>query len=166
MKDYRIIIFAALVLLTGIGAAYWCGMSRGKASIPPPRIVRDTIRERDTIKVPEPYEVTRWVRDTEWFPVTEYVVDKDTIYAALPREEVHYEDSTYTAIVSGIKPRLDYLAIYPEKQIITVTETVQVPRNNRWGIGLQVGYGITYAGGQLHPSPYIGVGVHYDIFSW
>lgn len=149
-----------------LGLSFLVGYKRGKAAIPPPEIVRDTIRERDTLKVPDPYEVTRLVRDTAWFPVTEYVVDKDTIYAALPREEVRYEDSTYTAIITGIKPRLEYLAIYPEKQVITVTEQIQVPRNNRWGIGLQVGYGITYAGGQILPSPYIGVGVHYDIFSW
>ena len=163
----KTMIIAVLAAFALVAFSYLVGYKRGKAAVPPPEIERDTCwLPGDPIEVPVPYEVTRWVRDTDWFPVTEYVVDRDTIYAALPREEVRYEDSTYTAIVSGIKPRLDYLAFYPEKQVITVTEKIQVPRNNRWGIGLQAGYGITYAGGKLLPSPYIGVGVHYDIFSW
>lgn len=139
----------------------------GRATRPaplPPEIVRDTILTRDTIAVPYPVPVAQRITDTVEIPVPYGV--HDTIEVQLPREEIRYEDSTYCAIVSGIRPRLDFLAVYPERQTITITERVAVPTAQRWGLGLQAGYGVTVAGGRIATAPYIGVGVSYNLFNW
>lgn len=155
-----IYILAALALLGG-------GFALGRRTAPPapePSVVRDTVTVRDTVEIPVPVPVDRRITDTLEVEVVTTV--RDTVLAMLPREEVRYEDSTYTAIVSGVRPRLDYLAIYPERQVVTVTEVLHVPTSRRWSVGVQAGYGIAMAGGQLHPAPYIGVGISYNFFGW
>ena len=68
----------------------------------------------------------------------------------------------YTAVISGIEPRLDSLAIYPQKEVITIHTTERV-QASRWSLGVQAGAGVMYAGGALHAGPYLGVGVSYRI---
>lgn len=78
------------------------------------------------------------------------------------REQAYYEDSLYRAWVSGYRPRLDSLMVFPKTVYRTVTNDIYhtiTPKKKRWGIGLQVGYG--YPGGF-----YIGVGVSYNIIFW
>jgi len=156
-----LISLAAVSLLV---AAYCCGLHRGKAAAPAPEIIRDTVVLRDTIVTLEPVIVTQRVTDT--LEIEVLTVQHDTITAYLPREEVTYEDSSYTAIVSGVQPRLDYLAIYPEVRTITVTETINVPTAQRWGIGLQAGYGLTLADKKICAAPYIGVGVSWNLLTF
>lgn len=78
------------------------------------------------------------------------------------REQAYYEDSLYRAWVSGYRPRLDSLQIFPKTVYQTVTNDIYhtiVPKKKRWGLGLQVGYG--------YPSGiYAGVGVSYNLFQW
>lgn len=157
----RALIAAALMVLL-LAGAYLLGMRRGRSCVPPPEIRRDTVTVRDTVEIPVPVPVERRITDTLEVEVVTTV--RDTVLALLPREEVRYEDSTYTAIVSGVRPRLDYLAIYPERQIVTVTEVLHAPAARRWSVGVQAGYGIALAGGRLHPAPYVGVGVSFNIF--
>lgn len=154
----------AAVALALASAAFLFGRHQGMALRPQPEIIRDTVTVRDTIKVPEPCLIYQRVTDT--LEVEVITVERDTVIAMLPREEVTYQDSTYTAIVSGIRPKLDYLAIYPETKYITVTERYEVPRNTHWGIGIQAGWGGAIADGKLVTSPYIGVGVSYNILTW
>lgn len=78
------------------------------------------------------------------------------------REQVYYEDSLYRAWVSGYRPRLDSLMVFPRTAYQTVTNDVYhkiVPKKKRWGLGLQAGYG--YPGGA-----YVGIGVSYSLFIW
>ena len=79
------------------------------------------------------------------------------------REQAYYEDSLYRAWVSGYRPRLDSLQIFPKTVYQTVTNdiyhTVKVKDKRRWGLGLQVGYG--YPRGF-----YIGTGVSYNLWQW
>lgn len=79
------------------------------------------------------------------------------------REQAYYEDSLYQAWVSGYRPRLDSLQIFPRTVYRTVTNdiyhTIKVKDKRGWGLGLQVGYG--YPGGL-----YVGVGVSYNLFQW
>lgn len=78
------------------------------------------------------------------------------------REQAYYEDSLYRAWVSGYRPKLDSLQIFPRTIYQTVTNDVYhtiASKKKRWGLGLQVGYG--YPGGA-----YVGLGVNYDIFFW
>lgn len=76
------------------------------------------------------------------------------------REQVVYQDSLYKAWVSGYRPKLDRLEIYPRTITHTITNDIYHPvKNRRWGIGLQVGYG--YPTGV-----YVGIGVSYNLFMW
>lgn len=93
------------------------------------------------------------------FRLTDTIRIGDTV---VYREQAYYEDSLYRAWVSGYRPRLDSLMVFPRTVYQTVTNDIYrtiVPKKKRWGLGLQVGYG--YPGGF-----YVGLGVNYDIFFW
>ena len=96
--------------------------------------------------------------------VTEFEVVHDTAFVQLPREQVEYRDTSYRAVVSGFRPRLEELEIYQRERVVTIQteKMVTVPDRRRWGVGVQAGYGITPAGFQ----PYLGVGVSFDLLSW
>lgn len=70
--------------------------------------------------------------------------------------------NTIEAWVSGYRPRLDSLMVFPRTVYQTVTNDIYrtiVPKKKRWGLGLQAGYG--YPGGF-----YVGIGVSRNIFMW
>ena len=78
------------------------------------------------------------------------------------REQAYYEDSLYRAWVSGYRPKLDSIEVYPKTIYQTVTNDIYhavKPKMKRWGLGLQAGYG--YPGGL-----YVGVGISYNLFVW
>ena len=78
------------------------------------------------------------------------------------REQAYYEDSLYRAWVSGYRPKLDSLMVFPKTVYQTVTNDIYhtiVLKKKRWGLGLQAGYGIP--GGW-----YVGAGVSWNIFMW
>jgi hypothetical protein len=78
------------------------------------------------------------------------------------REQAYYEDSLYRAWVSGYRPKLDSLMVFPKTVYQTVTNDIYhtiVLKKKRWGLGLQAGYG--------YPSGiYAGVGISYNLFQW
>lgn len=78
------------------------------------------------------------------------------------REQAYYEDSLYRAWVSGYRPKLDSLMIFPRTVYRTVTNDIYhtiTPKKKRWGLGLQVGYGYPVG-------VYVGIGVNYNLFMW
>lgn len=88
----------------------------------------------------------------------------DSTSIVLPITQKHYSDSTYEAWVSGYDLTLDSIKIFQPVMTITntITNTKIKYKQKRWGLGVQVGIGIT-------PSkiePYIGAGIIYNIFSW
>lgn len=93
------------------------------------------------------------------FQLTDTIRIGDTV---VQREQAYYEDSLYRAWVSGYRPRLDSLMVFPRTVYQTVTNDIYhtiKPEKKRWGLGLQAGYG--YPDGA-----YVGVGVSYNLFSW
>lgn len=93
------------------------------------------------------------------FRLTDTMRIGDTV---VHREQAYYEDSLYRAWVSGYRPRLDSLLIFPKTVYQTVTNDVYhtiASKKKRWGLGLQAGYG--YPGGV-----YAGVGISYSFFQW
>lgn len=86
----------------------------------------------------------------------------DSADVVIPITQKIYEDSSYTAYVSGYNPQLDSLIFRMPKEIITIKE-YQKPK--RWGVGLQVGYGMNVKGTPQF-TPYIGIGVSYNLFSF
>lgn len=86
----------------------------------------------------------------------------DSADVVIPITQKVYEDSTYTAYVSGYNPQLDSLIFRMPKAVVTIRE-YQKPK--RWGVGLQVGYGMTVRGTPQF-TPYIGIGVSYNLLSF
>ena len=124
----------------------------------------DTLHIRDTVIREKPVYRTEYVfvRDSVSVQV------HDTVYINLPRQLRVYQDSLYRAEVSGVDPTLDRIEVYPQTKVVTKieTQTIRVTERRKWGIGVQVGYGITKQGNAFNPGPYIGVGVSYNILSF
>ena len=120
----------------------------------------DTLVIRDTIVSYKPEYITRRVVDTTFVPVTEYIERNDTIYAILEREQVVWEDSLARVYASGINPEVDSVFHYRTERVINHIVPVKV--RSRWGIGVQGGYGLSKDG----LTPYVGVGLSWNILSW
>lgn len=86
----------------------------------------------------------------------------DSVDVQLPFTQRVYEDTNYTAYVSGYNPSLDSLIFRMPKEVVTIKE-YQKPK--RWGIGIHVGYGMTIKGTPQFAT-YVGIGVSYNIFSF
>lgn len=114
-------------------------------------VAKDSLVVRyETVKLPA-------LRDT----VRDSLIYKDTLVhdsvnVILPITQKKYEDSTYTAWVSGFRPNLDSINIYRKTVYKTITEK---PR--RFGIGVMGGYGY----GTKGTTPFIGVGIYYRLFN-
>ena len=81
--------------------------------------------------------------------------DRDSIEVPLPVEQKRYDDSLYTAWVSGYRPALDSIKLYQPEVVTTVTKTVLKPIP-LITFGIQAGAGV----GVIHRQPdfYIGFG--------
>lgn len=127
---------------------------------------KDTVRVTvvDTVTYDKPMArdclVVRYVR----VPVvrdTLHSIYTDTIQVDMPITQKRYEDSTYTAWVSGYEPSLDSIRVYRRREVITINKIIKEPPN-RFVVSFNVGYGLTQNGLQ----PYIGIGVGCKLFSF
>jgi len=151
-----------LILLIGLGATcFMCGRLTAKRGGESPIVVRvDTLVIRDTIVSYKPKWMTKRVVDTAYVPVPEYIERNDTIYAVLEREQMVWEDSLARVYASGINPEVDSVFHYRTERVINHLIPVKV--QSRWGLGVQGGVGF----GKDGLTPYVGVGVSYNILSW
>ena len=86
----------------------------------------------------------------------------DSASVVIPITQKVYTDSTYTAYVSGFNPSLDSIFIYqPTFTYNIVTRIREKPK--RFGIGPQIGVGVGKDG---NVTPYIGIGIHYDLWNF
>lgn len=154
MKAWQAILIILLTAAICSAIGYGYGRRGACGSTP----VADTVRIRDTVRDSIPYPVIETVVQEipELFPV--YItMDGDTIhepiYVPVPISQKEYQTEDYHAWVSGYKPSLDSVWVYPEKIIIR-------EKSARWGIGVIAGYGI----GRNGLSPYVGVGGYWRIW--
>ena len=162
MKTKNIIILSACLLIVGIVAGWFIrkGIEEPMAEAV---TVSDTLVVRDTVRERYPVYVERTVTDTMLVALTDTVTVSDTVYVRLPREQKRYADTNYVAWVSGFRPSLDSIEVYPVTRYVTKTVTKMDDSRKRWGIGSQAGYGIGLTGGKVTGVPYIGVGISYDL---
>lgn len=153
-------LLAAVFLLSG----YLLGRRANRSHAPELMVQTDTLRIRDTLLVERPVPVEVRVVDTMLVAVMDTVTVNDTVYLSLPRETKIYGDSTYTAQVSGYRPSLDWIEVYPQRMV--VTRNISVDSRKRWGVGLQAGYGAYMSGGQVRLAPYLGVGFSWNILQF
>lgn len=78
---------------------------------------------------------------------------RDTLFVEIPIAQKIYRSDDFEAYISGFRPNLDSLFIYPK----TVPKTAVM---RRWTVGLSGGYGMTPAGFQ----PYVGIGFTYRMW--
>lgn len=168
MKKYmnlqRKYVAAGAAVVVALALCFMAGRRTAPAAPVTPSVVKvDTLIVRDTITQETPVYRTHYVRDSIYVTLTE----RDTVYVALPREVKVYENILYRAEVSGYEPSLDRIELYLQERVITrtKTETVTVKNPTRWGVGVQVGYGLTLEK-TPHFAPYVGVGLSYNIISW
>ena len=118
--------------------------------------------KRDTIRLEKPVYLNRVVKEFVLVPARDTVRVSDTLMIALPREVKTYGDSTYSATISGIEPRLENIEIYRklETQVITVTQVQKPPR---WGLGVVAGPGVLIdTRGRVHGGLGVSVGIRYS----
>lgn len=87
----------------------------------------------------------------------------DSTTIALPIMQKRYDDSLYTAWVSGYEPNLDSILIHQREVIntVTITNTVNKPIA-RFSVGVQAGAGCGIFTRQA--DVYLGVGVQYRLW--
>lgn len=126
----------------------------------------DTLIQIDTITQYKPKYVVKTQEKVELIQIRDTIRIRDTLYVALDRQKKVYEDSTYRAVVSGINPSLDEISVYQKQIYVDRTQTVIQKERSRWGVGLQIGYGMGVRGQNLEHFPYVGIGLSYNLISW
>lgn len=122
-------------------------------------IQTDTIIVRDTIRDTIPRYVTRYEirKDTVFLPSADTLQEKRVV---IPIEQVKYVSDEYLAIVEGYKPNLKYIEVYKKTEYIT--KYIEKTKKNRVSVGFQTGIGA----GKNGFSPYVGIGIQYNLFGW
>ena len=123
----------------------------------------DTVHIRDTLRdtILQPVKETLKRIDTVYLPIliditTDRTVEGDSIPVLVPITSKEYKTDDYRAVVSGYNPSLDFMEVYRDKEIITLSP---LQKKKRWGLGLQTGY--SYPGGW-----YVGVGISCNLIMW
>ena len=147
----------AVAVLLGFLVGYRCPQNK---PVEPIKERVDTLVIRDTIKVTEAISVTKRVVDSIPYPVTDTLMLRDTLYVFLKRDQLRWEDSLSVVYASGVMPQVDSVIHHTKNMIIT--KEIPVIKKTRWGLGVQAGVGAGKGG----LTPYVGVGVSYNIISW
>ena len=100
----------------------------------------DTTYVYDTTRIVMP-TVTNHIHTTDTMLVVarDTLVVHDTTYVVLQKEVKEYRGEEYYAKVSGYRPNLDYIEVYPKTTIITNTERIAT-KKNFVSLGMDVGY--------------------------
>lgn len=186
MNTLKSILASIALLAVGVLVGWLC---RG---VKPPQtefvVKTDTLTVRDTIIERRPVYVTQTKTDTMLVTVRDTTVIHDTTYIVLDREQRHYRGDRYDAWVSGCRPALDSIYVYPETRYVTreiisanprkcngialessaswcgamsLTISAEYEHSWRWCyVGAGVGYDI------VARSPYIAVRAGVPIWSW
>ncbi len=118
-------------------------------------VVRDTVR--DTVPVPHKIYIAR--SDTVFLQLPADTVVREVV---VPVERKEYRTEHYHAVIEGFRPELVHMEVWPETRYVTRTEVNTLKKIPRMGLGIHAGYGFKGRG----VSPYIGVGIHYNIVSF
>ena len=131
------IIIGAVLFLVGLLIGLIC---RPKQYVDTTIVQRDTTIVRDTLTIAKPVAVTKVRKDTILVYVTDTIRMKDTLFIALPMETKTYKGEEYYAEVSGYRPSLDVIQVYPKTEVITETRREIVRHKNYLSVGTEVGY--------------------------
>lgn len=118
-------------------------------------ITTDTITITDTIIEYKP--VAKYITKTK----TDTIYINDSVYIPIPMEtKIYTDDSTYEASISGFKPSLDYIKVFPKETIITKEKVLEIKNKQRFSHSIQVGVG--YGFFNKKPDVFVGYGISYN----
>ena len=160
------ILLALGIAIATLWVSYQIGVRSGQNSlISSPKSEVDTLFIFDTIVQYEPILEERVVLQRVPFPVVDTMVIHDTLYVYLEREQVVWQDSLSRVYASGIFPQIDSVMHFISERVVTREVTIPVKKPCRWGVGVHAGYGVQI-GEQVRTTPYIGIGISYNLLSW
>ena len=133
-----------------------------KLPVEPIKVKVDTLVVQDTIMQHKPIFVDKIKVDSVLIPVKDTIVIRDSVYIYMDREKITWRDSLCEVYASGIMPQVDSVRHFTEYKYITIETAIPVKEKSHWGLGINAGYGV----GQGGLTPYIGIGVSYNILSW
>ena len=132
----------ALALVAVFSLGFVLGKGRRKAPETVIKTQTDTLYLRDTITVATPVWLTKTVIARDTFRLADTVRLHDTTFVVLDRERVEWRDNLCTVWASRPSSPFWWKA--------------------RWGLGVQAGYGVSDKG----LTPYVGVGISYNLLAW
>lgn len=154
MKLFRFIIVVALLLTT-----FFIG--RHTHNVEPTEIERII---HDTIVYEKVRIDTMWCTRVEKVYLTKVERDtvtlRDTVLVEVPIYTYIAQDSLYRVEAEGFNVRFKSVEVYPKT--VYKERTNVIKERNRWGVGVQVGYGVS----KDKLTPYVGVGISYNIITW
>ena len=160
MKKGFWIVVALLVASAAINVWFW-------TTEPEPSIIikRDTVWKDSIIREPLPAETINTGRVVYLrIPVqgpSDTITLHDSIDVPVPIYQKRYDDSLYTAWVSGYEPNLDSIDIRLPTITETVTKTIVKPSPLfTFGIQAGAGYGVI----NRKPDIYVGVGAQVNLW--
>lgn len=93
---------------------------------------------------------------------TDTIEAHDTLLVEVPVEQKRYDDSLYTAWVSGYQPQLDSITLHQPEVVNTIERTIVKPAP-RWSIGPSVGAGVSITG-QQQAGIFVGFTLQYRLW--
>ena len=133
-----------------------------KLPVEPIKVKVDTLVIHDTTMSYRPIYVDRVKLDSVLVPVVDSVKIHDTTFVYLEREKVTWRDSLCEVYASGIMASVDSVRHFQEYKYITIEKQVPVKVKSHWGLGVNAGYGVGKGG----LTPYVGIGISYNLLSW
>lgn len=135
-------IYRTLALLAIAAICFFAGSLAGRRM--PDRgeaiVTTDTLKLRDTLRIPYPLLVDVTISEDDIkVPIEDIIIRNDSL-AVLPMEVKSYEGEGYRAQVSGYKPQLDWIEVFPQTTVITNTKRVIDTRSNSIILSAQMIY--------------------------
>lgn len=151
-----------IAVILALLACFCLGRRYEKGHNPPLEVLKvDTLVLTQDVFIDRPMPVKTTIVDTVRIPVVKTETIHDTTYVIVGMESKVYEDSLYTAWVSGYRPSLDSIVIHQVNRYYPVYIEQKAERD-RFNIGVSGGYGVSKDG----LSPFIGITFGYTLFSF
>ena len=150
-----------LLLIASVAVNIW---QYGRQPEPTVKIERDTIWKDTTIREPLPAETINTGKVVYMKVPVPTAEPSDTVHDSIsipvPIYQKRYDDSLYTAWVSGYEPNLDSIRLYIPEITTTITKTVVKKPRLSFGIQGGAGFGII----NRKPDIFIGIGGQWRLF--
>lgn len=167
MSEIKKILIASAVIIVALALSFVAGQRDALNRLVLPQEPKvDTLFIYDTIVSEKPIYKEKRITERILVPVTDTIRVKDTLYLYAEREQIHWKDSLSDVYASGIDVNVDSVLHYVPMKVVTETTEIIIKKKPKWSIGVHAGYGAFANNGQVLHSPYVGLGVSYNIFSW